>query len=81
MYYLGSNFLQASGNAVMATLVSMLRQGIFLIPLLYILNGVSGVKGNILAHVTADIAAASVAVVLALRQYKKLRKSEQRGNC
>lgn len=81
MYYLGSNFLQASGNAAMATLVSMLRQGIFLIPLLYILNAVSGVKGNILAHVTADIAAASVAVVLALQQYKKLRKSEQRGNC
>lgn len=75
MYYLGANFLQASGNAAMATLASMLRQGIFLIPLLYLLNAFFGVKGNILAHVTADITAAAVAVALALRQYGKLKKS------
>lgn len=79
MYYLGSNFLQASGNAAMATLVSMLRQGIFLIPLLYVLNTFFGIKGNILAHVTADIMAAAVAVVLALRQYGKLKILEQEG--
>ena len=76
VYYLGSNFLQASGNAPMATLVSTLRQGIFLIPLLYIMNGLFGVKGNILAHIIADITAAAVAAVLALRQYRKLAKNK-----
>lgn len=76
VYYLGSNFLQASGNAPMATLVSTLRQGIFLIPLLYIMNGLFGVKGNILAHVIADITAAAVAAALALRQYRKLAKNK-----
>lgn len=76
LYYIGSNFLQAAGNAPLATLVSMLRQGIFLIPLLYIMNTLFAVKGNILAHVTADIGAAAVAVVLAFRQYRILVQEE-----
>lgn len=70
LFYIGSNFLQASGNAPLATLVSLLRQGIFLIPLLYVMNFFFGVTGNIMAHLVADIAAALVAVVLALRQYR-----------
>lgn len=76
LYYIGSNFLQASGNAPLATLVSLLRQGIFLIPLLFIMNTMFGIKGNVLANVTADIAAAVVAVILALRQYKLLSKDK-----
>ena len=77
LYYIGSNFLQAAGNAPLATLVSMLRQGIFFIPLLYIMNAAFGVKGNVSAHVISDIAAAVVAVILALRQYRILKASEE----
>ena len=77
LYYIGSNFLQAAGNAPLATLVSMLRQGIFFIPLLYIMNAAFEVKGNVLAHVIADIATAVAAVILALRQYRILKASEK----
>ncbi len=70
-FYIGSNFLQASGNAAMATLVSALRQGILLIPMLFAMNHFFGVTGNIWAHIVADMAAAVIAVVLALHQYRK----------
>ncbi len=75
LFYIGSNFLQASGNAPMSMLVSLLRQGIFLIPLLYVMNHFFEVKGNVCAHVGADLLAVIVAVILAVRQYQKLQKT------
>lgn len=77
LFYIGSSFLQASGNALLATIVSMLRQGFFLIPLLYAMNALFGVTGNIIAHIIADITASIVAVVLAFRQYGKLKQSAE----
>lgn len=74
IYYLASSFLQASGNAKIATFVSLLRQGIFLIPLLYAMNNLFGMMGNIVAHIVADIAAAGVAVILSRHQYRILLK-------
>lgn len=73
LYYICSNFLQASGNAKVATFTSLLRQGIFLILLLYIMNYFFGVTGNICAHLTADITASLLAGALAIRQYRKLK--------
>ena len=75
LFYIGTNFLQASGNAFLSTVVSALRQGILLIPLLYAMNAVFAVKGNIVAHVISDITAAVIAVCLALRQYRLLKHS------
>lgn len=77
LFYIGSNFLQASGNAPLSMLVSLLRQGIFLIPMLYIMNYFFEVKGNVSAHVAADLLAVIVAVLLTLRQYKKLQMTLQ----
>ena len=75
LYYIGTNFLQASGNAMLSTVVSTLRQGILLIPLLYAMNAFFGVTGNVIAHVISDIFAALIAVGLALRQYHILKCS------
>lgn len=75
LYYISSNFLQASGNAKMSMFVSMLRQGIFFIPLIYVMNGLFGVTGNICAHIAADCLAAAVGVVLAVRQYRILSRT------
>ena len=54
----------------MATFVSLLRQGILLLPLLFIMNRLFGVTGNICAHIAADIGAACIGVKLAVRQYR-----------
>lgn len=75
LFYIGTNFLQASGNALLSTIVSALRQGILLIPLLYVMNAVLGVTGNVAAHVISDTIAALIAVGLALRQYRILKFS------
>lgn len=76
-YYISSNFLQASGNAKMSMFVSLLRQGIFFIPLIYVMNAMFGVTGNICAHIAADALAALVGVILAVRQYRLLRKTRE----
>ena len=61
----------------LSMLVSLLRQGIFLIPLLYIMNYFFHVTGNVCAHVAADLMAVVVAIVLTVRQYRKLQKTLQ----
>ena len=64
----------------MAMLVSLLRQGIFLIPLLYLMDWLFQVMGNVSAHLVADLLATGVAVFLALRQYRKLRATLPDGS-
>ena len=76
LFYLGCNFLQASGNAPLAALVSVLRQGLFLIPLLYLMNHFFGVTGTICANIAADLAASAVSVVLTMVSYRKLNRQE-----
>ena len=38
IYYLSTNFMQASGKALLATVMSLLRQGVLLIPFLYLFH-------------------------------------------
>lgn len=75
LYYLAINFLQAGGNAPSATLASALRQGIFLIPLLYILEALFGLNGLAFAAVVADVFSVLVAGTLALRHYHRATRS------
>ena len=72
LYYLSSNFLQASGNAVAATGVSILRQGALLIPCLYLMHALLGFTGIAVAHAVADITASIAALITCLWQYHRL---------
>lgn len=74
LYYLSSNFLQAAGNAVAATVVSILRQGALLIPCLYLMHLLLGFTGIAAAHAVADITSALTALIICLWQYRQLRK-------
>lgn len=73
VYYLGSNFLQAAGEAFLATVISVLRQGLLLIPGLYILHAVIGLPGVAAAHTAADVTAVFAALWCMLWQYRKLQ--------
>ncbi len=75
-YYLGSNFLQAAGNALLATLISVLRQGALLIPCLYIMHSLLGLTGVAAAHTVSDLVSVIIAALLMLVQYRKLSLSE-----
>lgn len=77
LYYIATSFLQASGNAMSATIISVLRQGVFLLPLLYFMDYFFQMKGDILAHVAADYSAMAVAIIFAVYQYCKLMKSDK----
>jgi len=73
LYYLSSNFLQASGKAAMATAVSILRQGALLIPLLYLMHALLGFTGIAAAHTVADAVSSAIALCVCLRQYKRIQ--------
>ena len=75
LYYLSTNFLQASGNAWAATVVSVLRQGVLLIPSLYLMHALLGFTGIAAAHTAADIASAVIALSVCLWQYRRLVKN------
>ncbi len=72
LYYLSVNFLQAAGKALTATLVSVLRQGVLLIPCLYISNRIWGLVGIGIAHLLADIGAIALALLLFGIHYRRL---------
>lgn len=73
IYYIGQNFMQATGNALMATITSVLRQGVLLIPLLYIMNAIMKMMGIPTAHVMADFISIVVTSVLTVIIYKKVK--------
>lgn len=76
VYYLSSNFLQASGNALAATITSLLRQGVLLIPSLYLMHALLGFAGIAAAHTVADVTSAIIALAVCLREYRKLEKQD-----
>ena len=71
IYYLSSNFLQAAGNALASTVVSVLRQGVILIPALYLMHALLGFTGIAAGHTVADTTSAAIALVVCLWQYRK----------
>lgn len=73
LYYLSSNFLQASGNAAAAALVSVLRQGTVLLPALYVMSAWLGFTGIAAAHTVADVLAAVVALAVCLWQFRRVK--------
>lgn len=72
-YYLSTNFVQSAGNARSATLMSVLRQGVLLIPLLYLLHAAMGQNGIAAAHTVADGLSVGIGVLLMWRQYRLLK--------
>ena len=79
-FYLGTSFLQASGNAVGATAVSVLRQGALLIPCLYLMEYLLGFVGIAAAHTIADGVSAFAAIAACLWQYRVLKKQYPENN-
>lgn len=82
IYYLSSNFLQASGNALGASIASALRQGILLIPLLYIMNNLMGMFGLAASHRVADFFAIVITAGMALHYYHHITNTQlQSSSC
>ena len=74
LVYISTNFLQAVKRAASAIVVSLLRQGLLLIPLLYLLHGLFGFLGLAAAHMAADMSAAFIAMLIFAREYRRVRE-------
>lgn len=68
------NCLQSTGNAFSATILSILRQGLLLIPLLYLLNALFGLNGAILAQALTDCIAIILSIIIWNRKKKTFSK-------
>ena len=67
--FVNMNCMQSVGHAFPATVLSVLRQGILLIPLLYLLRALFGLNGVILGQSVTDY----IAVILSVFLWRKIR--------
>ena len=74
LYYLSTNFLQAMGRAAGATVLSALRQGVLLIPALYLFHGLLGLPGLAAARAAADLASVLIALCLLTHAWRNLAR-------
>ena len=58
---------------------SVLRQGVLLIPALYLMHDLFGLTGIAAAHTAADIGARLAASVLGLRGYRQIAAADSAG--
>ncbi len=62
--FVNMNCMQSIGKALPATVLSVMRQGLLLIPLLYLLNAVLGLQGVIYGQALTDYSAVLLSMVL-----------------
>lgn len=80
IFYVATNFLQATGNALGAAVSSFLRQGVLLIPLLHIMEWLFKLDGLPLSHTAADLLAIIISVCMAIRHAKRLGVLDPRSS-
>ena len=73
VFYVLVNALQAMGAATPALLISMSRQGIIFIPVLFILQAVIGMTGLVWAQPVADVSSILIAAILFGKTMKKMQ--------
>jgi putative MATE family efflux protein len=67
----GSAYFQAAGKALPALLLTLLKQGIFLIPLVYILPKFFGLNGVWISFPIADVMATLITLIFLRREVRK----------
>ena len=69
-----TNLFQSLGLAGKSIFLSLTRQILFLLPLIYIFSSVLGLQGVWMAYATSDIVATLVTTVMAIFQMRKINK-------
>lgn len=73
LMFIGTNMIQAMGKVVASFVLNLLRQGIFLIPLLFILNYFFGLDGVIYSNAIADYGAVIVSYAVCIAYIRKMK--------
>ena len=69
--FLSINGMQALNNPLPATILSLARQGVLFIPLLFVLNSFFGLTGVNLTQTVADYISIVLGVIFFYRSLKK----------
>ena len=69
--FLCINTLQGMGKALPSLILTICRQGLVFIPLVFLLNGMFGLEGVIYAQPVADFVSILLASVLCMRILRK----------
>ena len=73
LMFIGTNMIQAMGKVAASFVLNLLRQGIFLIPLLFILNYFFGLDGVIYSNAIADYGTVIVSYVVCIAYIRKMK--------
>ena len=79
--FMNMNCLQSVEHAFPATILSILRQGVLLIPLLYLLDALFGLNGVIYGQSVTDYIAVGLSVVIWHRVHSNLDKKSSGRSC
>ena len=69
-YYLSGNLLQAAGRALPATIASILRQGLVLIPVLLAAKLLGGLEGIVWSSAISDLLSSAAAILMTFSVYR-----------
>ena len=75
--FLCINTIQGMGKALPSLVLTICRQGLVFIPMVFVLNQIFGLDGVIYAQPTADFVSIVIAVVLCLGIFKKMDHVER----
>ncbi len=75
--FLCINTIQGMGKALPSLILTICRQGLIFIPLIYILNTIFGLNGVIYAQPAADYLSIVVAVVICIRLFHSMEHKEK----
>lgn len=71
--FISTNYMQSIGKPKQAMVLSLLRQVVFLIPMIFLLPQFIGIDGVWFAQPIADVAAATMAFVIITLEFKKTK--------
>ena len=72
--FLCINTIQGMGKAIPSLVLTICRQGLIFIPLVFILDRIFGLDGAIYAQPTADFISIVLSLVICLRIFRKMDK-------
>lgn len=80
LMFIGSSTIQAMGKAFAAFILNILRQGLFFIPTLYILNYFFGIDGAIYVTPLADYLAVIISYIVCIAYMRKMSSTHLNEN-
>lgn len=78
--FLCINTIQGMGKAIPSLVLTICRQGVVFIPMVFILSHMFGLDGVIYAQPTADFVSIVLAVIICLAIFKGLERNEKKVN-